>query len=180
MEFSDNQLLQQIKSGNEDAYGTLFTRHRDSVYRYAYFILRDHEQAQDITQEVFFSLWNRRKYITTDNDSILPYLVVITKNECFDVIRAKEKLAEKQKGYASQQERFGINNTIETKELGQQLQSAINSITHPACRNIFVLSYVQGKKTAEIAEELQLSNGTVKNQVHRALKFLRERLETVN
>ncbi len=70
--------------------------------------------------------------------------------------------------------------SIELSELGAQIQAAIAEIPAPAARRAFELSYLENKSQKEIADEMNISLGTVKNQVSRALKIVREKLSNIN
>lgn len=77
---SDEVLWCQVVNGDGDAFGILFDRHHDRVWRHATKVLGQPHVAEDVTAVVFYEAWRRRASIRMVNDSILPWLLVTTNN----------------------------------------------------------------------------------------------------
>ncbi|MDQ0921870.1 RNA polymerase sigma factor (sigma-70 family) [Pseudarthrobacter sp. W1I19] len=79
-EDSEDGLWRQSLLGQGDAFGALYDRHRDRVFRHAYRLCGNHHDAEDIIAASFLELWRRRKQVRVVEGSILPWLLVTTTN----------------------------------------------------------------------------------------------------
>lgn len=77
---SDEVLWSQVVNGDGDAFGVLFDRHHDRVWRHALKVLSVPHVAEDVTAVVFYEAWRRRADVRVVNDSILPWLLVTANN----------------------------------------------------------------------------------------------------
>lgn len=176
----DVQILQAVAGHNEAAFALLYKRYQEKVYATAYFLLRDEDDAHDMLQEVFWTIWEKRSDIDTSRP-FQPYVLTITRNKCTNRLKsAKVQLRSKQDYRYVKDTATAPHATLEIAELGAQIRSAIAEISAPAARRAFELSYLENKSQKEIADEMNISLGTVKNQVSRALKVVREKLSHIN
>ena len=143
------------------------------------------EDAENITQDVFLSLWEQRGDLKI-HISTATYLFILIKNRCIDHLRRKKHA---ETGKKQMQEDFtheqqmklysleALNHTLMSdSDLEQIITRAIDSLP-PKCREIFVLHKIEGKKYREIAEKMDISVSTVENQMGIALRKLREQLK---
>lgn len=139
------------------------------------------EDAENIIQDIFIYLWEHQDVLSTVSN-LNAFLFVLVKNRCIDFIRQKKlkercreelgTLADKElqlKLYALQQ--FD-ENAFSVGDIELILSNAINSLPEK-CREVFVLSRMEGLKYREIAERLNISTKTVENHIIAALKKLR-------
>ncbi|WP_298738898.1 sigma-70 family RNA polymerase sigma factor [uncultured Chitinophaga sp.] len=174
---SDAYLLAQLKAGDEAAFTELFNKYRSVLYMEAYYRLKDHQEAQDIVQNIFTWIWMHRSAIPAEI-TFRQYLFRAVRNKCIDKHRKSKTVMHfiREYGYAKES---GTNQVpLETKELSQQLTNAINAISAPASRKAFQLLYQEGKSHKTIALEMGINVQTVKNQISRALKVLRGKLKS--
>lgn len=153
----------------------LFKSHFKALYGYAYTILNDDVMAEEVVQNVFCRLWEKREQIAI-NQSAKAYLYRAVYNESLNYLKHQRVKA----GY--QQHAARNAGTAESaaapmvhSELQQQLAKALNELPEQ-CRTIFQKSRFEELKYREIAEEMGLSIKTVENQMGKALKILRSRL----
>lgn len=173
--YSDVQLFLLLQAGSEEAFNTLFERYRKRLFLEAFTRLQNEEEANDIVQEVFMWLWNKRATLDI-GDCLKPYLVRVVRNKVVDHIR-KSNSAKNHRDYCTYaSDTYTTDSSFETKELGKQLAEAINSIT-PASRLAFEQLYLQDKSLREIAVEMDINVQSVKNHIQRALKVLRKNLK---
>ena len=138
---------------------------------YALHYLRDVDLAEDIVQESYTALWEKLQ----DDTHVLnckSYLYMMVRNRCLDHLRKKGIPTESLKPYDT----YGIiddNDAQERSQTEARLWTAIDSLPEK-CREVFILSKRDGLKYEEIAEELGLSVNTVRNQISKALKVLKE------
>lgn len=143
------------------------------------------EDAENITQDVFADLWERRDYIG-EIENVNAYLFRLVKNRSLDFL--KRKISE-QKYVECMRTSFEIELSLKLQSLDRfdacyltegydaemLIQSAINSLPK-RCRDIFLMSRMEGLKYKEISERLGLSINTVECQMGIALKRLRRKL----
>jgi RNA polymerase sigma-70 factor (ECF subfamily) len=172
--FSNNDdllLQQQLQAGNMDAFNAFYKRFRTDLTVYALSILENEAEAQDVVQEFFITFWERKLYanITT---SIKSFLYVSIKNRCLNRLRDNDtrirhlQEIQLEEGYTLPEE---MN---ERQALQQELSQTIKNEA-PLCSEIFKLAYFEGLSYKQIAETMDISPHTVRNQLVRALKILR-------
>jgi len=175
---SDECLLAQLKAGDEAAFTELFNKYRSALYLEAYYQLKDHQEAQDIVQNIFTWIWLHKATIPADIP-LRQYLFRAVRNKCIDKHRKTKTVSHFTSEYTYTKETGANQIPLETKELSQQLTDAINAISAPASRRAFQLLYQEGKSHKTIALEMGINVQTVKNQISRALKILRGKLKNV-
>jgi RNA polymerase sigma-70 factor (family 1) len=174
--FTDAELIALLKQGDRAAFAEIFDRHWGSLYIHAEKMLHDREEARDIVQEVFISLWDKagEREITS---SLSAYLFSSTRNKVLNLIRDKKTRS----GYINL---FALyieghhNDTlefIEEKELLGAIEAVIQSLPEKM-RKVFELSRKEHLSHKEIAAKLDISDGTVKRQISNALHVLRTEL----
>lgn len=173
---SDECLLDQLKAGDEAAFTELFNKYSSVLYLEAFYRLKDHQEAQDIVQNIFTWIWQHKSTIRPDI-SLRQYLFRATRNKCIDKHRKTKTVSQFAREYLYTKENGTNQVPLETKELSQQLTNAINTISAPASRKAFQLLYQEGKSHKTIALEMGINVQTVKNQISRALKILRGKLK---
>jgi RNA polymerase sigma-70 factor (ECF subfamily) len=152
-----------------------FKEHFRALHAYAFTIIRDEEQAEEIVQNMFFKLWEKKEQID-EISSIKAYLYRATHNESLNYLKhTKVRAAYETYIKSSNSEGGDAVDTLSTKELQQKIDKALNELPEQ-CRTIFQMSRFEELKYREIAEQLNLSVKTVENQMGKALKVLREKL----
>ena len=138
---------------------------------YALHYLGDVEAAEDVVQECFMKLWEKLEQGTAvDNRRV--YLYMTVRNRCLDDLKKKGLPTESLKP----NDTYGIIDDDDAQERAQteaRMWTALDSLP-PKCREVFILSKRDGLKYEEIAEELGLSVNTVRNQISKALKMIKE------
>lgn len=175
-DYTDSELAQLLGKGDKAAYTEIYHRFRGLLYVHAYRILRDREEAKDIVQELFTILWVRRSTLLFKS-GMASYLYASVRNRVFDRISRKKV----ESGYFESLKNFippsGCNTDdhVQEKELAELIEKEITAL--PAkMREIFELSRKEHLSYKEIAEQLIISDKTVKKQVSNALKILRLKL----
>jgi len=165
----------------EEIYLNYFPR----LLRFAQEYVLNKEDAENIIQDVFMTLWERRDDLKI-HISLVSYLFILIKNRCIDHLRRKKhaetgkKLMQENFTHEQQMKLSSLealdHTLISDSNLEQIIARAIDSLP-PKCREIFILHKIDGKKYKEIAEKLQISVSTVENQMGIALRKLREQLK---
>ncbi|MES2277273.1 MAG: RNA polymerase sigma-70 factor [Bacteroidota bacterium] len=171
---SEAELFLLASTGNEAAFECFFKTYYQSLLRYAYVMLRDEVMAEEMVQQVFYKLWEKREKLTI-HISGKAFLYKAVYNECLNYLKhEKHKKAYEQYGSAMKNEEKASDPMV-LSELQTRLQKAMNELPEQ-CRKIFYMNRIEGLKYREVAEELGLSIKTVEAQVSKALKILRRKL----
>lgn len=165
---------------NEDhpaLFKQLFDTYYERLHHYAYTILKDREAANDIVQQVFMRLWERRDLLTMEQ-AIAGYLYTTTRNLSLNYIRHK-KAGERYVKHAVKDEgHFVVNDSkswVVASELTRQISKVMETLPEQ-CRLVFTKSRMDKKTYAEISEELGISVKTVEAHMSKALKIFRAKL----
>lgn len=177
---ADTELIKLLKLDNQHAFSELYNRYKGVLHLHAYKKLGDLEAAKDLIQELFIHLWNKRNTLA-DVKNPSGYLHIMLRNRILDVI-AHNKVESK---YINSLQTFigdanyTTDRQIREKEFGLFIEKIINELPLKM-REVFIMSRNTGKSHKQIAEELGITESTVKNHVKGALKILRSKLGLLN
>jgi len=163
--------------GEHKAYEMLFKEFYAPLCRYAYSMLRDTDEAEDLVQKTFCKLYDQRESIEI-HTSIKSYLYRIVHNNCLNRIKQQSTRAEHNLHYAYEKDTTSnhVENVVLANELEQKISTIVESLP-PRCKEIFNMSRRQQLSYAEIAKELNISANTVETQIVKALRILRTGLK---
>lgn len=166
---------QELETNIEMVFEHLFKSHFKALHAYAFTILKEEMMAEEIVQNVFCRLWEKREQIEI-NQSAKAYLYRSVYNESLNYLKHQKVKVTYQK-HAARNEDMETHSAAKTeyKELQFHLANALNELPEQ-CRTIFQMSRFEELKYREIASELGLSVKTVENQMGKALKILRTKL----
>lgn len=173
---SDQQLISLLKDGDHKAYTEIYLRYWEKLFVLAHNRLKDVSEAEEVVQDVFYSIWKRRDTLELQY-SLTTYLSVAVK---YQVINLQSKLHYKA---VHEDIQYNTGSAVETtelwfaeKELKEQLQAAIHKLPEK-CRIVFLKSREEHQTNAEIAAELNVSEKTVEAHITRALHTLKNTLK---
>lgn len=162
-------------SGEGPDLKSVFNEHYDRLVYFAFQLVKDKQQAQDIVQEAFIKYWNYRNNISAEKYAVKNYLYSTVKNLSLNILRHTRIVH----NYASRQNAepadLPVIDAIITSEVIAEIHAAIRSLPENY-RTISVKGFLEGKKNQEIADELGMSVNTVKKQKQKALQLLRLKL----
>jgi RNA polymerase sigma-70 factor (ECF subfamily) len=177
MSYSEKELIEKLIVDDIDAFRQIFERNYKPLVKYARRFVMDIDAAEDITQQTFLYIWEKRRTINI-GQALKSYLFRAVHNACINHLKRENRMEEYTKSFIldtnDQYNETGFNYTVQN-EIKHELESAIDSLPEN-CKNIFKLSRFKGLKNREIALELSISIRTVETQIYRALKILKERL----
>jgi len=172
----EQDLLRRLKANERQALQQLFEQHYPMVCQSVFRFVSDQGTAEDLAQEVFLRFWEKRHSIEITS-SLPAYLRRMAINEGLGYLR-KAKRWEQDEFEPSQ--RNGSDYSTEEQylygELKDNITQAINTLP-PKCRTVFQLSRFEELTYQEIADQMGISIKTVENQMGKALKVLRKRLQ---
>ncbi len=166
-------LFSEVKNNNRNAYEALFRQLYTPLVRFAREIVKDTDAAEDLVQEVFVKIWERRHQIQIET-GIKSYLYMAVKNQCLNALRIEQRNAFLSDDF-NDDLRVANNQTdlqTNTIHLKQHIAEAIEKLP-PRCALIFKMSRFEEKTYQEIADALELSVKTIENQMGKALQLLR-------
>jgi RNA polymerase sigma-70 factor (ECF subfamily) len=177
--YDDHTLITLLKEDNQLAYTEIFERYSRLLVNHAYKILGNPDEANDIVQEIFLNIWNKR-YELTITGSLSSYLYKATKNRILNHI-AHEKVVSR---YADSISDFIESDYIlaDSKIREQELEAIIAkeiALLPEKMREVFLLRKVEELSYDEIALQLNITDKTAKQQVYNSLKILREKLKSL-
>ena len=158
----------QDASGYQEQFEKLYALYADDVLRMAYFYLADKHKAEDVCQDVFVKLYTHGQSITPGREKA--WLLRVTVNSCRDLWRGAW-LKRVILGTPVLEMIPAEDETIEKREEKEDLMRAIQKL-QPAFRETVLLHYYQGLGIAEIAQMLNLPEGTISSRLSRARKKL--------
>lgn len=165
----------------EEIYVSYFSRMKYFALEY----VLSEEDAENIVQDVFTELWERKE-ILTYNINLVAFLFTSIKNRCIDHLRhrviAREAVNQIQEEYQvtlkvklASLELFD-QSLLSEQDIEKIVSEVINSLPEK-CREIFIKSKIEGKKQKDIASEMNISIKTVENQMNIAYKKLKSELK---
>lgn len=179
----DKHILARARRGELDAFEELVRQYEKRVYAVALRSSGSPEDAADITQEVFLRAWRSIESFRGDS-GFSTWLFRITMNLCVDHARHKNAQPQTQPLVVGEEDaERPIPDTaptpeehLENSELGRELAAALDEVSEEH-RRIVLLRDVSGLSYTEIAEVLEISEGTVKSRLSRARIALRTILQ---
>lgn len=171
---NENEKLTQLSSGCEIAFGAIYNHYSPCLYKKITHIIKDEIIAQEIVQEVFIIVWEKRASIDTSK-CFSAYLSCIVTNKCYDYFRrcSKErKLTSKLNEHA---EYLSIEEKLINKENSLLLTKVIQLLP-PKRRLIFSLCKLEGKTYDDVSQQLGVSSSTISDHIVKANQFIKMKL----
>ncbi|HHS13442.1 MAG TPA: RNA polymerase sigma factor [bacterium] len=156
--------------------------HKDRVYSYSLYLLKNREDAEDVTQEVFVRFWENQEKV--NRKKVLSWLLTVTHHRCIDLLRQKRASVSRQRMTCLMEVDHLAANTdccwnpekhLEDSETREKLINAMDKLPDKT-RSILLLHYYQGFKYEDISKMLDSKVSTVKVAVHRGKRILKDAL----
>jgi len=171
----NEDLLALLKEGDTSAFQTIYKLYWKECYRIAYSKLSSKVLAEEATQNIFTSLWERRKNLNIRN--LEAYLHSATKYQVINLIEVQVLSKNRLQKLPKKEESFNpIEDTIYHDELMNALEIAIQQLP-PKTSQIYLLSRYEYLSGREIAQKMGLSEKSVEYHISKALKFMRLELK---
>jgi RNA polymerase sigma-70 factor (ECF subfamily) len=172
---TDEKLLENAAAGDEMAFVTLYQRHRDLVFRFAYRLLQSRETAEEVTHDCFLSLIKepRRFKAGRGKASLRTYLCAAARNQAFKRLRRAgvETAIDDLPDRLSAAPQEPLRSLLDA-EISEAVRRAVGELP-PMQREALVLFEYEEMSLAEIAEVAGADVGTIKSRLHRARESLR-------
>jgi RNA polymerase sigma-70 factor (ECF subfamily) len=177
--YTDEDLTDLLKSNDHAAYEKIYQRYWLVLYRHARKMLQDEEEARDVVQDVFVTLWSKREELTL-NTSLSAYLYVAVRNKILNLFKRSKienNHMDSLKVFINKGENI-TDHLLREKNLSEIIEQEI-ALLPLRMRQVFELKRKSNLSYKEIAEEMTISDLTVKTQMNKAIKILRLRLGSV-
>ena len=181
---SDDQLVLFAQNGSMEPYEELVHRHRGKIYARAFSMLRNEDEALDISQQAWVKGWQRLKQFQ-HNSSFTTWMTRICINLCLDLLRKKQRqktdsldqMDEEIGGFERKIpiEEYNPTEGMERSELRQEIDKAMEKLSYEH-RTVLVLHEFERMEYREIAKSMQCSIGTVMSRLFYARRRLAKML----
>jgi RNA polymerase sigma-70 factor (ECF subfamily) len=168
-----NDLALRLRNDDINAFNTLYWEYHAAVYANTLKLIKDPVLAEDIVQEVFVTLWDKRHTIDPGQD-LIGWLFVISHHKTVDQLKRKLKqiLAQKNLSIFTEDHSIIVNDDLKEAQLNA-IEEAMDHLS-PQKRKVFELCKVQGRTYKKAAEELHISKYTVKEYLSDALVSIKK------
>ncbi|MCE5345247.1 MAG: RNA polymerase sigma-70 factor [Bacteroidales bacterium] len=172
----DIEIIRRIRKGDVKEYESLFRSSYVSLVKYARTLIKDHDTAEEIVQELFFRLWQSRENLKIDT-SLNGYLFRSVHNRCLHYIEHNKVVLRHAEEMLIQQPENQETplDILRYKELQAKIAGVLERLPD-RCGRIFCMNRFEGLKYNEIAEKLSVSIKTVESNMGKALKEFRKEL----
>ncbi|WP_375386713.1 RNA polymerase sigma factor [uncultured Microbacterium sp.] len=175
---NDELVVNRLRDGDANALAELHRTHIKSVYWAAYRVLADHAEADETAQDVFLTLWHKRRSVELYGESALPWLLTTVRYLSLNRKRARSRLRAREVS-------FDFDMPLENDPLtllgraedAKRLRDAIKDLSRTDAA-IVSLCLVNGLTYKEAAVRVGVSHSTVRNRLSRARSKLRDAIDT--
>ena len=174
--YRDQELLYAIRRDDESAFSELFKRYGKVIYKMAYSRVRSKSAAEEIVQNLFISLWDKRATLLIDN--IYSYFFIAVKHRVLNTIESQivhKKYWDYYKNFIPHHENV-TERTVEFNDLLEAIEKRIEHLPEKS-KKVFRLNHFEGHSIAEIADTLNLSKKAIQYHLTRSIKELRLHLK---
>ena len=174
--YTDQELVALLKQGNNMSFTEVFNRYHAPLYAQAFNKLRDEDDARDVVQDMFTRLWLKRAGLDADNN-LAGYLFRGLRNAIFDLIKHKKIVLAYEDSFnefiAGPHEE--TDHLIREKQFAELIEREIAALP-PRMREVFELRRKENFSNKEIAQQMNIAESTVADQMKKALKILKMRI----
>jgi RNA polymerase sigma-70 factor (family 1) len=175
-DFTEEELVRGLREGNEAAFEAIYKKYWHQLYCAAYSKTQLHPEAEEIVQNIFSTLWEKRQTLLITNLS--GYLQVSVRNRIINHIRERitqRKYWEYYKTFIPQQKESTAD-TVMYDDLAEAVEVAVNRLPEKS-RQVFRLNRLEGKSIHEIANLMKLSEKAIEYHLTKSIKELRMHLK---
>lgn len=177
----DRDLVARVRDGDHPALASLYDRHGSTIYSIALSILRDPARAEDVTQDVFVTLWTQPHRYDSNVGRFAPWIYRVARNRSIDIIRQR-----KREVMPDEPAIFDLmlgasddspSDTVVARSEANRVRAALRELPDEQ-RKLIELAYFGGLTQSQMSRQLDIPLGTIKTRVRNGLRKLREIIES--
>jgi RNA polymerase sigma-70 factor (ECF subfamily) len=173
-EIEDRQQLASIARRDSRAFESLYDRYSRSVYSLALGMLRDPATAQEVTQEVFLSIWRQAAEFDPSRGTARSWVLALAHHKSVDAVRRRRLRATEPLEETQASDLDTVDETLRRLEQGRVREALVRLPAEQ--RQAIVFAYYGGYTQQEVAKRLSIPLGTAKTRIRDAMVRLREAL----
>ncbi|WP_254560030.1 RNA polymerase sigma factor [Dyadobacter diqingensis] len=172
----DERLVLFLQEGKMSAFEEIYRRYWYKLFGIAYHQTGVREEAEELVQEVFLSLWRRRSEVTIRHLDL--YLTLAVKNQIYDYIKSRISFRKYQEYLVFQEisQHYGTDEIVNFAELSEAVEKVLSHLPEKSAE-VFKRSRFENQSVKEIALCLKLSEKAVEYHITKSLKFLKDNLK---
>lgn len=181
----DEQLAQQMRSGDEGAFAAFYDRFAPGLFSMIYAILHDQKESEDVLQEAFVQMWKRSATYDPARSSLFTWAVMISRHKAIDRLRSRQRQSRLSEAIASESDALSVSrpadradNALARSDERERVRAALAQLGEMQ-REAIDLAFFAGLTQTQISERLGAPLGTVKARIRRGLLALREVLREI-
>lgn len=171
-----DQLITDFKKGNVKAYNALYAMYAESVLGIIYTIVKDHDIAQELCQDVFIKIWNKADQYDNSKGRFFTWILNIARNSAIDHLRSR--------AFKEGKQNLSTDNFVDILGGSASLDSQTDAIgikkyvaqLKERCQQLIDALFFKGYTQQETSEQLEIPLGTVKTQIRKCISDLRSAL----
>jgi RNA polymerase sigma-70 factor (ECF subfamily) len=175
----DADLISRAQSGDVDAFGELYQRYVDPIYRYIRMRVRETRTAEDLTEMVFLRSFEALPKYRERGHPFSAYLYRVARNALVDHYRSNRGDVSLEESLLDEGEQAPLEDGLIGQDRDLAIRTALASLP-PDYQEVIRLRVAMALPTLEVAEWMRRSEGSVRVLLHRALKALRKKVEEVD
>jgi RNA polymerase sigma-70 factor (ECF subfamily) len=161
-------LTARARRGDKEAYGDLYERYLDAVFQYIFYRVGDHQEAEDLTEQVFLKTWEGIGRYRVEVP-FKAWIYRIAHNMVIDHYRGRKDVMELEENTDVPEKKPGVEENLLSEEKAAQLARAISQLS-PLHQHVLILRFINGFSVKEAGQILDRSEGAIRVLQHRALK----------
>lgn len=178
-DYTDNKLADLLRKGDRLAYTAIFGRYKEVLFRHAFRLLQDRDEAEDVVQDVFLMVWEKREALIFTS-SLSAYLYSTVRNRIFNHLNHQKVIARYlgsirdfiEKGH------YTTDELLREKELAAIIEKEVAALPE-RMQEVFRLSREESRSHKEIGDLLNISDKTAKQQLYKAVKILKLKINSI-
>ncbi|MBE2201948.1 MAG: RNA polymerase sigma factor [Anaerolinea sp.] len=170
IEEDDPRLIARIRQGDQEAFGDLYERYLDDIYRYVYYRVSNHQDAEDLTEQVFLKAWEGMHGYRSQVP-FRAWIYRIAHNAIIDHYRTRKGSLPLTEHTTLIDKNPDPEKQLMAKDKAEQLACTINRLS-PLHQHVLILRFINGFSMTEVAQILDRNVGAIRVLQHRALKAM--------
>jgi RNA polymerase sigma-70 factor (ECF subfamily) len=164
-----------IAQGDEEAMTAVFRQYYPRLLNFAQSLIHNEQESEDLAMKAMSTLWEHATNQSGAIDNIQSWLFTIVRHGCYDYLKHEKIKSTKQKDIIGEETENAIEAKLIQEDIIEKIYQEIMNLPD-RCKEIAELTYINGLSTSEIAQQLNITESTVRSQKARAKELLKTAL----